>query len=242
MRTEAAKYLKRQGHCFNLFGPAPRFLQAAKLKPMNEDAKPIPVEKLDLAAAAGASPTLFDNDGGTGRQFSCASLGVMLVTYQICSPGGLIGIARWNGIPTGENKSSRHGLGLRNSAVHGFLLASNLLATIHANLISKKTHSATAKLTESWGEPTWRSLRRVQRTRPRLHPISAGWFHTPGRFGSRTTAVTSFWQMGWTTNSTRRARGSPASRSCSKTKRKVSYVVGWTRPSGASCIRSLRAE
>jgi CRISPR type I-E-associated protein CasA/Cse1 len=148
-------YLDKQKDCFNLLGNGPRFLQAAKLKPTKDDSKPVSMEKLSLVLAAGSTTTLFDNAGGQGRQLSHAELAVALVTFQVCSPGGLIGIANWNGVPTGKDKSSQHSVGARKSAVHGFLLGDSLIDTVHANLITKETFAAIATSSGQWGYPVW---------------------------------------------------------------------------------------
>ena len=155
LASEAVAYLDKQKDCFNLLGNGPRFLQAAKLKPTKEDSKPVSMDKLSLVLAAGSTTTLFDNAGGQSRQLSHAELAMALVTFQVCSPGGLIGIANWNGVPTGKDKSSQHSVGARKSAVHGFLLGDSLIDTIHANLITKETFAAIAKSSEPWGYPVW---------------------------------------------------------------------------------------
>jgi len=155
LASEAMAYLDKQKDCFNLLGNGPRFLQAAKLKPTKEDSKPVSMDKLSLVLAAGSTTTLFDNAGGQSRQLSHAELAMALVTFQVCSPGGLIGIANWNGVPTGKDKSSQHSLGARKSAVHGFLLGDSLIDTVHANLITKETFAAIATSSGQWGYPVW---------------------------------------------------------------------------------------
>jgi CRISPR system Cascade subunit CasA len=155
LASEAMAYLDKQKDCFNLLGNGPRFLQGAKLKPTKEDSKPVSMDKLSLVLAAGSTTTLFDNAGGQSRQLSHAELAMALVTFQVCSPGGLIGIANWNGVPTGKDKSSQHSVGARKSAVHGFLLGDSLIDTVHANLITKETFAAIATSSGQWGYPVW---------------------------------------------------------------------------------------
>jgi len=154
----AVDYLDESRRCFNLLGDGPRFLQARGLRTVGDKSGLIPVDKLDLGAAAGNTPTLFDNAGGTGHRYSLQELAVMLVTYQVCSPGGLIGIALWNGVKTGETKASRHALGARNSAVHGFVLGKSLLDHLYLNLMSHEGLARWGRAgtgSEIWGSPVW---------------------------------------------------------------------------------------
>src|SRR5262249_38945381 len=101
-------YLTKWHKRFELFGDGPRFLQVDKLSAgqAGDDDKGTAVDKLDVALASGNNSTLFDNHGGSDRTFEPGQLAVMLVTFQSFAPGGLVGIAKWNGKPTAATKAA----------------------------------------------------------------------------------------------------------------------------------------
>jgi hypothetical protein len=109
-----------------------------------------------IALACGNNSTLFDNAGGGDRCFSSGELARMLVTFQSFAPGGLIGIAKWNGKPTAANKSAVASVCIAASPLHAFVRKANLLETVRANLITKEAFAEQAGRNAEWGEPVWR--------------------------------------------------------------------------------------
>lgn len=158
---DAADYLKRWHDVFELFGDKQRFLQVPNLKPAgsadeDEDGGNS-VSKLDLALATGNNSTLFDNAGGSKRDFTPAQLALMLLTFQCFSPCGRIGVAAWNGNPTTGNGSSAHAPCVSGNMLHSYLRHANLLDTIHSNLLDKQTVALLAPK-EGWGNPVWEQM------------------------------------------------------------------------------------
>src|SRR5439155_6835473 len=91
--SDARAYLKRWTKAFELFGDGERLLQVDGLKKpanKNDDDEGGSVSKLDLALATGNNSTLFDNGGGSQRNFSTDRLALGLLTFQCFSPGGRI--------------------------------------------------------------------------------------------------------------------------------------------------------
>lgn len=157
----AADYLKRWSNAFELFGDKQRFLQVENLKfagkaDQDED-EGNSVSKLDLALATGNNSTLFDNAGGSDREFTPAQLAVMLITFQCFSPGGRIGVAEWRGKTTPGNGSSDHAPCLAGSMLHALLRGATLLETIHRNVLDKETVAMLANR-DSWGHPSWEQI------------------------------------------------------------------------------------
>lgn len=152
-------YLTRWRDAFELFGNGQRFLQVAGLENTREDeGEDNAADKLDLALASGNNSTLFDNAGGSNRTFAPAELVRMLVTFQCFSPGGLIGIARWNGQPTAASKLAPPAVCIASSPLHAFVRKPNLLETVHANLITKEEFACLAGRAGTWGEPVWHRM------------------------------------------------------------------------------------
>ena len=162
------EYLGRWRHTFELFGDGPRFLQVANLeKPAtkgmgDEDDDGNSVSKLDLALATGNNTTLFDNAGGSERDFEDAHLALTLLTFQCFSPCGTIGVALWNGRPTLGWSSypkikpgqSKHAPCLSGNMLHAYLRGRNLLESLHSNLITKKQVVGFCGQ-DAWGQPEW---------------------------------------------------------------------------------------
>jgi CRISPR system Cascade subunit CasA len=156
----AAAYLKRWQKAFELFGDGQRFLQVEGLKkPDNkhDDEEGNSVSKLDLALATGNNSTLFDNGGGSDREFSAARLALAALTFQCFSPGGRIGVAQWHTNPTPGNGSSDHAPCIAGSMLHAIVRGSNLLGTIHSNLMSKE-QVARFFAKQTWGKPVWEQM------------------------------------------------------------------------------------
>jgi CRISPR system Cascade subunit CasA len=156
----AAAYLKRWQKAFELFGDGLRFLQVEGLKkPDNkhDDEEGNSVSKLDLALATGNNSTLFDNGGGSDREFSAARLALAALTFQCFSPGGRIGVAQWHTNSTPGNGSSDHAPCIAGSMLHAIVRGSNFLGTIHSNLMSKE-QVARFFGKHTWGKPVWEQM------------------------------------------------------------------------------------
>ncbi len=146
-------YLDQWQPQFELFGDDSPFLQASGLKPGRENGEANPATKLDLTLASGNNASLFDNSAGGMRTVVPARLALTLVTYQCFSPGGRIGIAKWNGVDTLGNGSSNHAPCIPSGMLHTFLQGERLLETIHLNLLVK---TDVAELPgRGWGKPGW---------------------------------------------------------------------------------------
>lgn len=145
---DAADYLKRWRDAFELFGDKQRFLQVQNLKPAgkadeDEDGGNS-VSKLDLALATGNNSTLFDNAGGSARDFTSAQLALMLLTFQCFSP--LIGRGYLGRSPCVEG-----------NMLHTVLRGRHLIETVHLNLVSKETVSLWLG-EQRWGKPVWEAM------------------------------------------------------------------------------------
>ncbi len=164
----ALDYFRRWHKAFELLGDGPRFLQVEGLKKpavKDNDEEGNSVSKLDLALATGNNSTLFDNGGGSDREFLPAHLALMLLTFQCFSPGGTIGVALWNGLPTLGWSSypavkpgqSNHAPCLPRSMLHSFLRGDTLADSVHLNLLGKYVvESAFGQ--KKWGLPVWECL------------------------------------------------------------------------------------
>jgi CRISPR system Cascade subunit CasA len=169
----ALDYLGRWKPAFELLGCGQRFLQVAKLAKPESPKKSTMVEngedderasssKLDLALATGNNVTLFDNVGGSERVFPPRDVALMLLTFQCFSPGGTIGVALWNGLPTvgwssypkAKPGQSDHAPCLAGGMLHAFLRADSLLGSVHQNLMSKRQASRFFG-EDSFGRPIW---------------------------------------------------------------------------------------
>ena len=146
-------YLEKWHGAFELFGEGQRFSQLPNLQPGKDADEGNPATKLDLALATGNNSTLFDNRAGEDRSVDPARAALNLLTFQCFSPGGRIGVARWNGKETAGKGSSNHAPGTPSSMVHTFTLGSHLLATLRLNLLSKVTVGD--NVTAGWGQPVW---------------------------------------------------------------------------------------
>lgn len=151
-RVEA--YLKRWAPAFELLGEGQRFLQLPNLAPGKDTGEGTPKTKLDLALATGNNSTLFDNAAGEVRDLSPARLALNLLVFQSFSPGGRIGVARWNGVETPGKGSSNHAPCVPSSMVHALTLGDSLLETIHLNLLTKEM-AEDLHGPDGWGRPLW---------------------------------------------------------------------------------------
>jgi CRISPR system Cascade subunit CasA len=156
----ALDYLKRWQKVFELLGDGPRFLQVEGLKKpaaKDDDEEGNSVSKLDLALATGNNSTLFDNGGGSDREFSADRLALGALTFQCFSPGGRIGVAEWRTTPTPGKGSSDHAPCVAGSMLHAVVRGDNLLDTIHRNLMTKE-QVARFFGQDIWGEPVWEQM------------------------------------------------------------------------------------
>lgn len=156
---EAVKcYLAKWRTAFELFGPGPRFLQlpveVQKHVDEEQESGGVATSKLDLALATGNNDTLFDNAGGYVRPLGREDLALRLLTFQCFSPGGRIGVARWQGQSTPGNGSSNHAPCLQSSMVHAYIRGETLLGTIHFNLLTRDLVSRVYG-EDRWGRPIW---------------------------------------------------------------------------------------
>jgi CRISPR system Cascade subunit CasA len=158
--ASATRYLDDWHQAFELFGSDQRFLQVSNLKKSSasseqeDEGEGNSASKLDLALATGNNSTLFDNAGGTLRDFTPAQLALMLVTFQCFSPGGRIGLALWNGTHTAGKGSSNHAPCLAGGMLHMLLRDENLLAVLQRNLLTKAQVEQQYGH-ERWGKPIW---------------------------------------------------------------------------------------
>jgi CRISPR system Cascade subunit CasA len=146
-------YLEKWRASFELFGDGPRFLQVPGLKIRGKDGGLSTTAKIDISLSAGNTATLFDNAGACERSIGHARSALNLLTFQCFSPGGLIGIADWDGKSTPGEGKSKHAPCTPASMLHTFLLGRCVLDTLHLNLVTKET---TGDLPGSgWGTPVW---------------------------------------------------------------------------------------
>jgi len=158
--TTAHRYLVKWQDRFELFDDRHPFLQFPGLsKPVKsgkatEEESWVPASKLDFALSTGNNTTLFDHAAATDlpRVFEPWQLALTLLGFQSFSPGGRIGVASWHGKETSGKGSSSHALCSSSAMLHVFIRKETVLATIHANLLTK-VEVANEKLT--WGRPLW---------------------------------------------------------------------------------------
>jgi CRISPR system Cascade subunit CasA len=153
-------YLKRCRKAFELFGDGPRFLQVEGLRKLADkkgDEEGNSVSKLDLALATGNNSTLFDNGGGSDREFSAARLAMSALTFQCFSPGGRIGVVQWHKTLTPGKGSSDHAPCIAGSMLHAVVRGNNLLDTIRSNLMSKE-QVVRFFGKRAWGKPVWEHM------------------------------------------------------------------------------------
>ena len=146
-------YLEKWAKAFGLFGDGPRFLQVPGLKAAKEEGEGNPATKLDLTLASGNNASLFDNAAGIPRFVPPERLALTLLAFQCFSPGGRIGVAKWNGADTPGKGSSNHSPCTPSSMLHTYLQGVSLLETIHLNLLSKEDGSDLGP--KGWGCPVW---------------------------------------------------------------------------------------
>ena len=155
-------YLTCWCNAFELFGDAQRFAQVPKLKKAGngtDGEESNESSKLDLALATGNAATLFDNAGGSARNFIPRELALMLTTFQCFSPGGRIGFAQWGGKDTSGKGAAEHAPCVAGSMLHALLRGDSLLATTHKNLMNKEQAESFFG-PGRWGRPSWEAMPR----------------------------------------------------------------------------------
>jgi len=154
IQPRVKEYLTKWKAAFELLGEGTRFLQFSNLLSGKDSDDGNAATKLDLALATGNNPTLFDNAAGAERSLHAASVARNLVAFQCFSPGGRIGVAKWNGKETPGKGSSNHAPCTPSSMVHTFILTDTLLGTIHCNVLTRETITD-AYGPDRWGQPVW---------------------------------------------------------------------------------------
>lgn len=150
IQPKCAAYLQRWEAQFELFGEGPRFLQVPGLTAAKEEQEGNAATKLNLTLASGNNATLFDNAAGMRRPVEPAALALALLTFQCFSPGGRIGVAKWNGADTAGKGSSNHAPCTPSSMLHSYIIGESLLDTLWHNLLNKDwVHDG------GWGKPIW---------------------------------------------------------------------------------------
>jgi CRISPR system Cascade subunit CasA len=151
----AARYLEQWRDSFELFHPEKPFLQLAGLRNAAKNEEPTPTSKLDFALAAGNNSTLFDHEALNPRRIAGPKkLALDLLTYQMFSPGGLIGSVVWHGQTTG--RSSSDAPCVPGSMLHTFVRGTDMPETVWLNLLSADSLRDYAALGGDWrGRPLW---------------------------------------------------------------------------------------
>jgi CRISPR system Cascade subunit CasA len=152
--ARARDYLRKWKTAFEMFGDGQRFLQVPNLRSGKKDGEGTEATKLDLALATGHNATVFDNAGGSARPQPPARLALSLLAFQNLSPGGRIGVAKWNGSDTPGAGSSNHAPCIPLSMLHCFLQGQNLLETLHLNVLDRE-QALDLNGPNSWGKPLW---------------------------------------------------------------------------------------
>lgn len=165
LATTSKDYLEQWRDSFELFHQKKPFLQVAGLRSASkgkgkkaedgaEDGT-TPAAKLDFALAAGNQSTLFDHEAlNPGRSTSLEKLALDLLTYQMFSPGGLVGSVIWNNQTTG--RSSNDAPCVPGSMLHTFVRGTTIPETVWLNLLSVEDLRDYVTLGKDWqGRPIW---------------------------------------------------------------------------------------
>lgn len=161
-------YLEQWRDSFALFHPQKPFLQVAGLKSAAKPGKkkevdageggddgPTSTAKLDFALASGNNSTLFDHEARNPRRAaSPEKLALDLLTFQMFSPGGLIGSIVWQGQE--RSRTSSDAPCIPGSMLHTFVRGADLPETVWRNLLAADRLHAFASLGDGWqGRPLW---------------------------------------------------------------------------------------
>ncbi len=149
MAEASIRYLEEKKDRFDLYGRS-AFLQIPELEPIQNAV----VDKLDFGLASGNNANLFDHEATPeGRERESAWCALMVLAYQCFSPGGLVGVAKWGNRAT--SKTSQHAPCVEGSALHVLIRKDNVVATIHANLLTKEQVATLPDVQSKWGKPIW---------------------------------------------------------------------------------------
>ncbi len=154
VQPRVREYLATWSESFELFGEGARFLQLSRLQPGKETDEGNAATKLDLTLATGNNPTIFDNRASEERVVAARKAALNLLTFQCFSPGGRIGVARWNGTDTPGKGASGHAPCTPSSMIHSLVMGAHLLETIRFNLLSQETVTDSFGANK-WGQPIW---------------------------------------------------------------------------------------
>ena len=136
--SAAAKYLAKWRTSFELYGEGPRFQQ------WKDKSEPTLMSPHKLVFVDKDSATLFNHDATPDTALQARILALALVTFQSFAAGGRV---------EGSADSLKAGLCRQGSALHCFIRRDSILATIHANLLTKDQVQGLAPL--HWGRPLW---------------------------------------------------------------------------------------
>ena len=118
-----------------------------------------PTSKLDFALATGNNSTLFDHEAlNPHRSMPPEMLALNLLTFQMFSPGGLIGSVIWNGETTPRNSADAPCI--PGSMLHTTLRGDNLPQTVWLNLLSAdRLQDWKTACGDNWmGRPVWEAF------------------------------------------------------------------------------------
>ena len=172
-------YLAKWKAAFELFGEGQRFLQLSESATRaRSPAKAAPQPNSISLSPPATTPHCSTIQRETTARYVRRAPPANLVTFQCFSPGGRIGVAKWNGKETPGKGSSNHAPCTPSSMIHTFILGDKLLATIHRNLLTKETvlddYGA-----DRWGKPVWESVvEKPETSQPLKTPLSltsGGW-------------------------------------------------------------------
>ncbi len=156
IQDSVKSYLDKWSDEFELFGNGSRFLQFTDLKTSDPNDEGSAATKLDLTLATGNNATLFDNLASEDRILEPHRSALNLLTSQCFATCGRIGVAQWNGAETPGSGSCNHAPCAPSSMVHTFVIGSNMLETIHRNLLTRDNVSDFYGSC-GWGVPAWES-------------------------------------------------------------------------------------
>ncbi len=148
IKPGALKYLEEKKDCFDLYGPR-AFMQISELDVNTKKEKT--VITLDPGSGGGSyNGPLFDHDSANkGYEENHAWKAISLLVFLNFCPSGKIGQSKWQG----QQISSSTFITPCHGYLHTYLISSDLISTIHLNLVSKKSIHHIPNV--SWGVPAW---------------------------------------------------------------------------------------
>ena len=149
----ATTYLQKWKHKFNLFDAKYPFLQVADAT----EGSSKPIASLNFYEATGNSK-IFINNKPCAESLSLQQIALKLLVYQNFAPQGLSGRFKWannytSNTPQGSCKDS---ICTAQNALHAFVLKSNIIETIIANLVEPIELNKGIRIQkQNLGEPHW---------------------------------------------------------------------------------------